>query len=203
MRAMAFWPSHPVMRPIFCLSRSQTANLLFTVDVSLVPCPISHNPLPLFQEAMLIYCPPHLVYISSITTAPIVCLYLWPSFLDFFKINSFSLVCSTFTSFALYIYLHSFSQSMFTSSWTPFSTSTLFCQLNVIFCLISIYAYTSSIFTPSLYVNAGCGALRTESKEILHSISSAHLAHSPSSCFHPYISCGRRVAAFLWPLENT
>lgn len=81
---MAFWPSHPVMRPIFCLSRSQTANLLFTVDVSLVPCPISHNPLPLFQEAMLIYCPPHLVYISSIVTAPIVCLYLWPSFLHFF-----------------------------------------------------------------------------------------------------------------------
>lgn len=59
-----------------------------------MPCPISHNPLPLFQEPMLIYCPPHLVYISSIATPPIVCLYLWPSFLHFFLKLNFFLLCA-------------------------------------------------------------------------------------------------------------
>lgn len=110
---MAFWPSHPVMQPIFCLSRSQTANLLFTVDVSLVPCPISHNPLPLFQEAMLIYCPPHLVYISSIVTAPIVCLYLWPSFLHFFFLLIFFFFCVLYFHLVLSIHFYFILNTLF------------------------------------------------------------------------------------------
>lgn len=60
-----FRPSHPSRRPIFSLSRSQTTTPLFTADVSLVPCPISHNPLPRFQEPMFAYCPPHLFYIAN------------------------------------------------------------------------------------------------------------------------------------------
>lgn len=41
-----FRPSHPSLRPIFCLSKSQTTSPLFTGNASLVPCPISCNPLP-------------------------------------------------------------------------------------------------------------------------------------------------------------
>lgn len=44
--AMPLKPSHPSWRPIFCLSKSHTASPLFTENASLVPCPISYNPLP-------------------------------------------------------------------------------------------------------------------------------------------------------------
>lgn len=61
-------PSHPSWQPIFWLSRSQTTTPLFTVDVPLVPCPMSHNPLPLFQEPIFIFFFP-LTY-SSLPFAP-------------------------------------------------------------------------------------------------------------------------------------
>lgn len=67
-----FRPSHPSRRPIFSLSRSQTTTPLFTADVSLVPCPISHNPLPWFQEPMFAYCPPHLFYIANSPQHPLL-----------------------------------------------------------------------------------------------------------------------------------
>lgn len=36
--------------------------VFFTLDVSLVPRPISHNPLPLFQQPVFTHCPPHLFH---------------------------------------------------------------------------------------------------------------------------------------------
>ena len=108
-----FRPSHPSRRPIFCLSRSQTTTPLFTVDVSLVPCPISHNPLPRFQEPMFAYCPPHLFYIANspqYPPPPVVSLHLWPAFIT--PPPCVPLVCSTSPLLAFSPYIqHYFSQS--------------------------------------------------------------------------------------------
>lgn len=60
-----FLAKSPIGTTHFLCLQIPEHNPLFTLDVSLVPCPISHNPLPLFQETMFIYCPPHLFYIFT------------------------------------------------------------------------------------------------------------------------------------------
>lgn len=96
-----FRPSHPSRRPIFSLSRSQTTTPLFTADVSLVPCPISHNPLPRFQEPMFAYCPPHLFYIANSPQHPPLSPFIFGQLSLFTPPPCVPLVCSTSTSACL------------------------------------------------------------------------------------------------------
>ena len=56
-------------RVLFSASPSPKPRLLFTAEASPVPRPTSHNPLPLFQEAMSVFCPLHLVHIAFSPTA--------------------------------------------------------------------------------------------------------------------------------------
>lgn len=84
--------------------------LLSTADVSLVPCPISHNPLPLFQQPMFPYCLSHLCYIAKRPTPPVVFFHLWPTYIIFFL-----LVCSNSVSmFSSFIHPHPISHCLHT-----------------------------------------------------------------------------------------
>lgn len=129
--------------------RPQPLCLLWMCPLCLVPypiilCPCSKNPC---LSIVLLTCS---IFPIGHNT-PIVSLHLWPSFLRFFY-PFFPLVCSTFTFFSPYIYPHSFSQSIFTSPWTPFSIFTfLHCSVNYIISSVSyiLHSLCTFTFTPS------------------------------------------------------
>lgn len=57
---------------------------LFSLNVSHVPCPISHNPMPLFQEPVFAYCPPHLYYTANCPQHPLLSPFIYIQLLHTF-----------------------------------------------------------------------------------------------------------------------
>lgn len=124
IRSTAFQPSHPSWRPIFCLSRSHTTTPLFSRDVSLVPCPISYNPLPLFQEPRFSYCPPHLFYTANREQHPLLSPFIFGQPFSFY-----SLTCSS-GLLHFHVYIHSlatFNHYPFHFALNTFLNTTILC----------------------------------------------------------------------------
>lgn len=101
-----FWPSHPSWRPIFQSPQIPDHIPMFTANVSLVPCAISHNPLPRCQEPVLGYCPPHLFCVANclqhLLFSPFIFGQFFPSgLLDFHSFPSIDLFCCITFSFPL------------------------------------------------------------------------------------------------------
>lgn len=96
---------------------------MFTANVSLVPCAISHNPLPQCQEPVLGYCPPHLFCIASRPQHFLFSFIFGQLFSSFhpprFFLWLFSTSTFTFILLLSFTFLILFSITLFSVNWTP------------------------------------------------------------------------------------
>lgn len=181
---------------------------MFTANVSLVPCAISHNPLPQCQEPVLGYCPPHLFCIAS-RPQHFLFSFIFGQLFSIFHPPRFFLwlfSTSTFTFILLlsFTFLIFFSITLFSVNWTPEW------NYNNLKSKIFQFPNLSSFFHSQPLID-GCRApqnsLQMENKEIALLCSSDTYSHSlPSSHSHPSLSAGsclgRRAAVFLWAQEE-